>query len=152
LRTTAQNGLQVGRGSWDICNNGLDWSNGLQVSAGLLGLGGNHTTWRRLRGSASVPQGGDAASRLPNLQGMDRADAHIAIRSQGFQLHGTTSGGYVRYRHPDGSEIWIRPNGEVMRLGPRPPGQRHRPRYDSSGNVGVYPQGEFLPPLPGHGN
>ena len=47
----AQNTVQVGRGSWDICNNGLDWGNGLQVSAGLLGLGGNYTTWRRLRGN-----------------------------------------------------------------------------------------------------
>jgi RHS repeat-associated protein len=99
-----------------------------------------------------VPQGGNAAARLPQLQGMSRADAHIAIRSQGFQCHGTTRGGYVRYRHPDGSEVWIRPNGEVIRLGPKPLGQPHRPRYDPSGNVGKHPQGEFLPPLPGQGN
>jgi hypothetical protein len=102
--------------------------------------------------AAPHPQGGNAAARLPNLQGMSRADAHIAIRNQGFQYHGTTSGGYVRYRHPDGSDIWIRPNGEVMRLGPKPPGQPNRPRYDSSGNLADHPQGEFLPPLPGQGN
>jgi hypothetical protein len=160
---TAQNAVQVGRGGYDIYENGLNWANGLQVGTGLLGLGGNYTTWRRLPGSGPVSQrgnaatrlpnqGSNAAARLPNLQGMDRADAHIAIRNLGFQYHGTTRGGYVRYRHPDGSEIWIRPNGEVMRLGPRPPGQPNRPRYDPSGNVGEHPQGEFLPPLLGHGN
>jgi hypothetical protein len=118
------------------------------------GLG---AAWKFLRGlfrhgdeAAAVVK--NAATKLPNLQGMSRADAHIAIRNKGFQYHGTTSGGYVRYRHSDGSEIWIRPNGEVMRLGPKPPGQPNRPRYDPSGNVADHPQGEFLPPLPGHGN
>jgi len=43
--------VQVGRGGWDLHENGPTWANGLQVSAGLLGLGGNYTTWRRLRGS-----------------------------------------------------------------------------------------------------
>lgn len=43
--------MQVGRGGWDLHENGPTWANGLQVSAGLLGLGGNYTTWRRLRGN-----------------------------------------------------------------------------------------------------
>jgi hypothetical protein len=45
---TAQNAVQVGRGGYDIYENGLNWANGLQVGTGLLGLGGNYTTWRRL--------------------------------------------------------------------------------------------------------
>jgi RHS repeat-associated protein len=100
-----------------------------------------------------TPTGGtNAAARLRSLKGKSRAEAHKTIRNQGFEYHGTTRGGYVRYRHPDGSEIWIRPNGEVMRLGPKPPGQPNRPRYDSRGNVADHPQGECLPPLPGQGN
>ncbi|MCS7168928.1 MAG: hypothetical protein NZ914_15035, partial [Gemmatales bacterium] len=40
--------MQVGRGGWDIYQNGLNWENGLQVAGGLLGLGGNFVTWRNL--------------------------------------------------------------------------------------------------------
>ena len=50
-----QNTVQVGRGTWDIHQNGLTWGNGLQVGVGLLGLGGNYITWRLSRGGpASV--------------------------------------------------------------------------------------------------
>jgi hypothetical protein len=53
---TAQNAVQVGRGGYDIYENGLTWANGLQVGTGLLGLGGNYTTWRRLpRNLPNVP-------------------------------------------------------------------------------------------------
>jgi hypothetical protein len=44
--------VQVGRGGYDIYENGLNWANGLQVGTGLLGLGGNYTSWRRASGSA----------------------------------------------------------------------------------------------------
>jgi RHS repeat-associated protein len=43
-----QNAVQAGRGGYDISENGLTWTNGLQVVGSLLGLGGNYTTWRRL--------------------------------------------------------------------------------------------------------
>jgi RHS repeat-associated protein len=43
-----QNTVQVGRGSWDIHQNGLSWTNGLPVGGGRLGLGGHAFTWRRL--------------------------------------------------------------------------------------------------------
>jgi hypothetical protein len=33
----------------------------------------------------------------------------------GAEVHITT-GGYTRDRFPDNSEVWIRPNGEVVRL------------------------------------
>src|SRR5262249_33769607 len=95
----------------------------------------------------NAPQGGaNAGARLPNLQGMSRVEAHIAIRNQGFEYHGTTRGGYVRYRHADGSEIWIRPNGEVMRYGPRVEGRPGHPRLDRFGNPADHPADEFVPP------
>jgi len=47
-----QNAVQAGRGGYDIYENGLTWTNGLQVIGSLLGLGGNYTTWRRLPGAA----------------------------------------------------------------------------------------------------
>jgi hypothetical protein len=34
--------VQVGRGSYDIYQNSLNWTNGLPVGGGLLGLGGNY--------------------------------------------------------------------------------------------------------------
>jgi hypothetical protein len=37
----------------------------------------------------------------------------------------TTAGGYTRYRFSDSSEVWIRPNGEVVRLPQR--------EYDAQG-------------------
>jgi hypothetical protein len=54
--------VQVGRGGYDIYENGLTWANGLQVGTGLLGLGGNYTTWRRLPGSGPAALGGIAQS------------------------------------------------------------------------------------------
>jgi hypothetical protein len=59
---TAQNAVQVGRGGYDIYENGPTWANGLQVGTGLLGLGGNYTTWQRLPGSIT------ATSRLGTLR------------------------------------------------------------------------------------
>jgi len=43
-----QNTVQASRGGYDIYENGLTWTNSLQVVGSLLGLGGNYTTWRRL--------------------------------------------------------------------------------------------------------
>jgi hypothetical protein len=37
----------------------------------------------------------------------------------------TTAGGYTRYTFSDSSEVWLRPNGEVVRLPQR--------EYDSQG-------------------
>jgi hypothetical protein len=79
---TAQNAVQVGRGGYDIYENGLTWANGLQVGTGLLGLGGNYTTWRRLPGSA--PAG--ATSRLVpggGLAAHEAAGGHTIARHVG---------------------------------------------------------------------
>ena len=48
------------------------------------------------------------------------------LRTLGAEARMTT-GGYTRYKFPDSSEVWIRPNGEVVRLPLReydPRGQR----------------------------
>ncbi len=100
--------------------------------------------------SSAAPQ----PSGVPNLAGMSRADAHIAIRQAGYNYHGTTAGGYVRYRHPSGGEIQIRPNGEIIRLGPpvtpQGGGRPYNPRIDHEGNrIPTHSTGEFVPPLPG---
>ena len=48
------------------------------------------------------------------------------LRSLDAEIH-TTVCGYTRYKFPDSSEVWTRPNGEVVRLPRReygPQGQR----------------------------
>jgi RHS repeat-associated protein len=84
-----------------------------------------------------------------------RADFHIELRSQGYQYHHTTQGGYVLYRHPNGSQVWIRPNGQVIRTGPPVTpsggGRPYRPRVDASGNpITTHDPNEFVVPLPGN--
>lgn len=43
----------------------------------------------------------------------DELDARL--KEKGFEYKGQTQGGYVKYKNPAGEEIWIRPNGEVIR-------------------------------------
>lgn len=57
-----------------------------------------------------------AAQRLPNLDHMPRREAEDLLRRHGFGLASTTPGGYARWRHPDGSHVWIRPDGEIVRV------------------------------------
>ena len=76
------------------------------------------------------------------------------LRGKGFEYHSTSKGGYVRYRHPGGSEVYIRPNGEVGRLGPKVTpgggGKPYHPRVDANGNrIDTHNPGEFVAPLPG---
>lgn len=88
--------------------------------------------------SASVPSG-NRLSAVPDLHGyaIDRVEA--TMRGAGFSFRSQTSGGYRRYTAGDGSEIWIRPDGEVQRLGPKVspgPNQRsYRQRYGPDGAV-----------------
>jgi len=51
-----QNAVQASRGGYDIYENGLTWTNGLQVVGSLLGLGGNYATWRRLPAGGAAPR------------------------------------------------------------------------------------------------
>ena len=89
-----------------------------------------------------------------SLSCLNRMDFHKKLRDRGFVYHGTTKGGFVRYRNTNGSEVWIRPNGEVIRLGPKVKptggGKAYHPRVDASGNpIDTHNPGEFVEPLPG---
>ncbi|WP_369252060.1 polymorphic toxin-type HINT domain-containing protein [Streptomyces sp. R41] len=76
---------------------------------------------------------------ISNLHGKSLADAELDMFGQGFSFASETKGGYRRYDHPDGSQIWIRPNGEVQRLGPSidpgPNQKNYRQRYGPDGQV-----------------
>jgi len=55
------------------------------------------------------------ASMFGSLRGMSRVEADVFLRSLDAEVR-TTAGGYTRYKFSDSSEVWIRPNGEVVRL------------------------------------
>jgi hypothetical protein len=59
-----------------------------------------------------------AAGQLPDLTGKTRPEADKALTDAGFKHTGTSAGGYENYQHPDGSRVYIRPNGEVIRTPP----------------------------------
>jgi len=108
-----------------------------------------------MEGFALSAVGMVAAGSVRFLRNMSRADCHINLRKAGFDYHSTSKGGYVRYKHPDGSEVYLRPNGEVVRLGPKVPpsggGKPFAPRIDSNGNrIDTHNTGEFVSPLPGY--
>ena len=64
------------------------------------------------------------ASTFGRLRGMSRVEVDVFLRSLSAEMR-TTAGGYTRYRFSDSSEVWLRPNGEVVRLPQR--------EYDSQG-------------------
>jgi hypothetical protein len=70
---------------------------------------------------------------------MSRREADVFLRSLGAEVR-MTAGGYTRYKFSDRSEVWIRPNGEVVRLPQRvydPHGQRINKgmRLDENGTL-----------------
>ncbi|GAA6617113.1 hypothetical protein NUACC26_029220 [Scytonema sp. NUACC26] len=56
---------------------------------------------------------------------MSRAEADAFFQSLGATGK-TTASGYTQYRFPDRSEVWIRPDGEVVRM--------PAPQYGSDGS------------------
>lgn len=68
--------------------------------------------------SPTVPEpgvgGNGIASEFGDMSGMSRADADAFLSSLGATVK-TTAGGYTQYKLPDRSEVWIRPDGEVVR-------------------------------------
>ena len=89
-----------------------------------------HTGERRRHALVRRPGPGQGnygiASTFGSLRGMSRVEADMFLRSLGAEVH-TTAGGYTRYKFSDSSEVWIRPNGQVVRLPQReydPQGQR----------------------------
>lgn len=78
-----------------------------------------------------------ADQQLPNLTGKTRLEARIVLSNHSFQFKSYTAGGYETYDHPDGSAIHLRPNGEIVRTGPKIRGNNgkyYRRRYDQFGN------------------
>ncbi|PWK46336.1 RHS repeat domain-containing protein [Pleionea mediterranea] len=79
-----------------------------------------------------------AVVSLPDLDSLDYDDASSELEGTGFEHQGETEGGYDKWYHPDGSRVQIRPDGEVVRNGPKITpeggGKKFRPRYDPKGN------------------
>ncbi|MWA02745.1 PASTA domain-containing protein [Actinomadura sp. LD22] len=77
------------------------------------------------------------AARVPDLNGKSLDEAEQELADQGFTLKNVTTGGYRHYSNPDGSEVAIRPDGEVIRLGPKidpgPNQKNYKPRYGPDG-------------------
>jgi beta-lactam-binding protein with PASTA domain len=77
-----------------------------------------------------------AAQLLPNLTGLTISEAIIILENYGFQFTSISLGGYQNFAHSDGSIIHIRPNGEIVRTGPkikRQDGKIYRHRYNQFG-------------------
>jgi len=78
-----------------------------------------------------------AAQSLPDLTGKTSVEADQELEKAGFKQGKTTAGGYQHWKHSDGSEIWIRPNGEIVRVGPKikstNTGKLYSPRFGPDG-------------------
>jgi RHS repeat-associated protein len=97
--------------------------------------------------AATANQGAyGTASRVQNLNGLSRQDADAALKARNPVKVHTTKGGYTEYKFEDGSTVWIRTNGEVVRVpapGTAPPGSR----IDPGGNLtGAHSTGEKIGP------
>ena len=93
-----------------------------------------------------------ATGDVPDLGGMTPEEATGAITDAGFG--GASAGENKTHKHPDGSRITVKPDGTIIRTGPRtkagstkkdgrsgnPSG--YRPRVDSDGQ----PTGDHNPP------
>lgn len=91
-----------------------------------------------------------AAARVPNLTQRTLLEAEQRLTELEFRFKNTTAGGYRQWKHADGSVIWIRPNGEVVRTGPKirsSSGKMYAPRIDQYGRrASEHNTGEFLVP------
>ena len=58
------------------------------------------------------PESKSKSNEMPD----NRQALHDNLISRGFVCKGTTAGGYVEYKHPDGRTVWIRPDGEVITI------------------------------------
>src|SRR4029077_8190160 len=90
-----------------------------------------------------------AVQTLADLTGISPYTAFQRLKRAGFSFHSETRGGYRKFLHPDGSMIWIRPSGEIMRLGPpitpKGGGKKYRHRYNQHGDrTSSHSTGEVL--------
>jgi hypothetical protein len=60
--------------------------------------------------------GSGTASEVPDLRGTSAQDVRGVLTKQGFQEKSISPDGYQRFKHPDGSEVWVNWNtGRVVR-------------------------------------
>ncbi|GAA0354611.1 hypothetical protein NE235_36235 [Actinoallomurus spadix] len=87
----------------------------------------------------SATTGEPAAAQVPDLTGKSLEEAERELAEHGFTFKREAPSGYRLYVAADGSEIWIRPDGEVIRTGPKidpgPNKRNYRYRYDQNGNL-----------------
>lgn len=77
-----------------------------------------------------------AVEQLPNLSGKTKEQTANILKELGFSEIGKTQGGYEKWYHSDGSKVYIRPNGEIVRTGPKIKslnGETYRPRFGPDG-------------------
>jgi RHS repeat-associated protein len=90
-----------------------------------------------------------AVQTLRDLTGKSQAEVSDILSKAGFKYVKTTKGGYRYYTHSDGSQIWIGPNGRIVRLGARvwnsDGTQKYNPRYNQYGVLTqVHDTGEYI--------
>jgi len=47
---------------------------------------------------------------------MTRLEFEFALHQGGFRIATRTPGEFERWHHPDGSDVWVRPEGEIVRV------------------------------------
>jgi hypothetical protein len=110
---------------------------GIGLLEGLFGSGARTVTGEVVSGAAESGASRGAygtASRIKNLNGLSREEADAALKAENPVKVHTTSGGYKQYKFDDGSTVWIRPNGEVVRV-PAPSTAPPGSRIDPGGNL-----------------
>jgi hypothetical protein len=102
------------------------------------------------KGSGSL----GTASQIGDLSGLTRAEIDAFMNAMGATKK-VTAGGYTHYYFPGGSQVFIRPNGQVGRVAAPVydpvTGQqiKQNNRLDQNGNLTTdHNAGEILPPLP----
>ncbi len=84
------------------------------------------------------PANPGATKNVSDLNGKSSSEANQALSKAGFENKGTSSGGFTTHKHSDGSKMTIKPNGTVIRNGPRTnvqsaTGKKFNPRFDNTG-------------------
>jgi RHS repeat-associated protein len=111
-------------------------------------LGGGVVWNENNEGDGGTEQSG--SEKLPDLTGKTPEEARGALADAGFVNKGTTGGGYEKWYHPDGSRVQVRPDGEVIRTGPKiqnpdPNLRGYRPRIGPDGKITEsHNPGEYL--------
>ena len=95
--------------------------------------------WLPEEGSDSTA-GAGAAGEVPDLGGKSKGEAEEELKTAGFKEKATTADGVTRWDHPDGSRIFVYPDGRISRQAPKvqnpdPNGAGYRPRVGPDGKI-----------------